>query len=72
MTNLVNTDELSRVTGYERPGDIEKCLRKNGIPVLYGRNGQIFTTLDAVNAALGINTKPTEKYSIKEKEIEFL
>ena len=71
MSNLVDSDELSRATGYERPGDIEKCLRKNGVPVLYGKNGKIFTTVDAVNTALGI-TAATAKDSKNEKEIEFL
>ena len=29
MTDLVSIDQLKIATGYDRPGDIERCLRKN-------------------------------------------
>jgi len=51
---LIDSEQLQKATGYERPGDLEKCLKKNGVRVLYGKNGQPFTTLDAINAALGL------------------
>ena len=60
MTALITTDQLKAATGYDRPGDLEKCLRKNGIQVLYGKNGKIFTTLDAINAALGVKSGEDE------------
>jgi|GEM_PF-3379218 hypothetical protein len=53
----------AKVTGYDRTVDLEKCLKKNGIRVLYGKNGQPFTTLDAINAALGLKAE-----SIRTKE----
>ena len=56
MNPLITTDQLKTATGYDRPGDIEKCLRKNGVRVLYGKGGKIFTTLDAINSALGVKS----------------
>ena len=54
MSAIVNSEDLQKATGYDRPCDIEKCLRKNGVRVLYGKNGTVFTTIDAINAALGL------------------
>lgn len=51
---LIDSEQLQKATGYERIGDFEKCLKKNGVRVLYGKNGQPFTTIDAINAALGL------------------
>lgn len=59
MTQLIATDELKRATGYSNTSDVEKCLQKNGIRVIYGKNGHIFTTLDAINNALGISNGKT-------------
>lgn len=53
---LIDTAQLQKATGYERPVDVEKCLKKNGVRVLYGKNGQPFTTIDAINVALGLKT----------------
>jgi hypothetical protein len=56
MAQLVTFDQLKVATGYDRPGDVEKCLRKNGVRFLHGKNG-IYTTLDALNAAMGLKFK---------------
>lgn len=53
MSQIVTPEELKQATGYDRPGDIEKCLRKNGVRFLYGKKG-IYTTIDALNHAMGI------------------
>ncbi|MGZ8937542.1 MAG: DUF4224 domain-containing protein [Halobacteriota archaeon] len=53
---LIDSEQLQKATGYERTSDLEKCLRKNGIPFVRGRSGCIFTTAEAVNQALGIKT----------------
>jgi hypothetical protein len=53
MSSIVTPEELKAATGYDRPGDIEKCLRKNGVRFLYGKKG-IYTTIDALNAAMGL------------------
>jgi len=57
MTTIVNSEQLQKATGYDRLRDIEKCLKKNGVRVLYGKNGAIFTTIDALNAALGLKAQ---------------
>ena len=54
---LTDFEQLQKVIGYERLGDLEKRLKKNGVRVLYGKNWQPFTTLDAINAALGLKAK---------------
>ena len=53
MTSLISTDQLKAATGCTRLSDLEKCLRQNGVRFLYGKHG-IFTTSDAVNAAMGL------------------
>jgi hypothetical protein len=58
---LIDSEQLQKATGYERASDLEKCLKKNGIRVLYGKNGQPFTTLDAINAALGLKTNEAKE-----------
>jgi hypothetical protein len=63
---LIDSEQLQKAIGYERLGDLEKCLKKNDVRVLYGMNGQPFTTLDAINAALGL------KISSVREEIDIL
>lgn len=66
MSQIVTQEELKDATGYDRPGDIEKCLRKNGVRFLYGKRG-IYTTIDALNAAMGIptgNQTPVKQHEI--------
>lgn len=46
-------EDLERLTGYSRPSDIERWCDRNGVRYFRGRTG-IWTTIDAVNAALGI------------------
>jgi len=38
---LISTEQLKTVTGYDRPGDIERCLRTAGIRFFYGKGGRI-------------------------------
>lgn len=69
MTALVSIDQLKIATGYDRPGDIERCLRKNGVRYLYGQGGKIFTTIDAINAAMGLKLNDTNAIV---EEIDFI
>ncbi len=69
MTVLVSIDQLKIATGYDRPGDIERCLRKNGVRYLYGQGGKIFTTIDAINAAMGLKLNDTNAIV---EEIDFI
>lgn len=66
---LIDSEQLLKATGYERQGDLEKCLRKNGIPFVRGRGGCIFTTAEAVNQALGIKTAHTNQQ--EHEDVEF-
>ncbi len=50
---IVPFEQLQQATGYTRQADVERCLKGQGVPVFYGRRG-IWTTLDALNAALGL------------------
>ena len=54
MDTILTTDQLKTATGCSRLSDLEKTLRQNGIRFLYGKNGKPFTTLAAVNAAMGL------------------
>ena len=45
--------DLQRLTGYQRPADLERWCQRHGVRYFHGRAG-IWTTLDAVNAALGL------------------
>jgi hypothetical protein len=67
-TALISTEQLKTVTGYDRPGDIERCLRAAGVRFFYGKGGRIITTTDAINAALGIQSQTPPD----EEEIRFL
>jgi hypothetical protein len=56
MNAIVTHEQLKTATGYDRPSDIEKCLRKSGVRYLHGKTG-IFTTVDALNAAMGLSNQ---------------
>lgn len=51
--NILTAKDLQQATGYERMGDVERCLRDNQIKYFHGRKG-IWTTVAMVNAAGGI------------------
>lgn len=58
MTRLVTHEKLKAATGYNRFSDIEKHFIKNGVRFLYGKT-EIYTTIEAINAAMGITTGKT-------------
>jgi len=60
MSILVSIEELKIATGYNNVSAVENCLKRNGVPFLYGKKGYIFTTRDAINCALGISPDSTE------------
>lgn len=51
-TTLTFTD-LQTLTGYKRQADVERCLKKQHVRFLVGREGP-FTTVAALNNALGV------------------
>ncbi|MDO0945953.1 DUF4224 domain-containing protein [Chromohalobacter israelensis] len=56
--NVLSCDDLKAITGYQRPADIERCLREQGINVFRGRLGP-WTTVDLVNLAGGLKPAAT-------------
>jgi hypothetical protein len=53
---ILTSAQLEEITGYHRQSDIERCLMRQGVRVLHGKSG-IFTTVDALNAALGVKSE---------------
>jgi len=51
--SVLTQDDLAAMTGYSRPAEIEADLKRQGVAVKRGRRG-LWTTLDALNAALGL------------------
>jgi hypothetical protein len=45
--------DLQKLSGFDRRADVERWAKDNGVPVK-GCRGGVWTTLDALNKALGI------------------
>jgi len=52
--SIIETADLLAITGYQKPGDAARCLRRQGIKVFDGKDGP-WTTLELVNAAGGLS-----------------
>ena len=65
MARIVTHEELKAATGYDNNASLEKCLRSQKVPVLYGKDGHVFTTLDAINNALGLNANDQSQEKIE-------
>ena len=50
---IVEFDDLKRLSGFDRRADVERWAESAGVPVKPCRGG-VWTTLDALNRALGI------------------
>ena len=68
MTELISLNKLKEITGYKTAPAVEQCLTKNGVRFLYGRNG-IYTTIDAINAAMGLKDQDTNN---TKEDIDFI
>lgn len=56
---IIEQEQLLSMLGYDNVGCAEKCLKKQGVAVIYGKEGRISTTLDALNQVLlKIKSKP--------------
>ena len=55
--DVLEFDDLQRLSGYTRLSDVERWATDNGIPFKRRRLG-IVTTVTAFNAALGIGAAP--------------
>jgi hypothetical protein len=64
MNTVVTFPQLCEITGYERSGDVERCLRAQGIRMFKGKGGVPWTTIDLINAAGGLlhNASANEPY----------
>ena len=58
---ILEFEDLQRVTGYSRRADVERTLRLQGIRIFTGRKGP-WTTIDLINQAGGLNPIDQEKY----------
>ncbi len=52
-SGVLGCEALRQITGYQRPADIARCLREQGVRVFHGRRGP-WTTLDLINQAGGL------------------
>jgi hypothetical protein len=59
LSQTLSAEDLARLTGYTRPADIERWCDRNGVRYFRGKAG-VWTTLDAVNAALGVAKQPEQ------------
>lgn len=56
MEAVLDFPALQKATGYERVGDVSKCLERQGIRFFHGKKGAIWTTTDLVaRAAHGVS-----------------
>lgn len=67
MSEEIPFETLQTLTGYTRPGDVEKCLRGQGVTLLRGKDGRPFTTIAALNRAMGLDNTRTKA----DEEIDF-
>lgn len=52
---VLTTDDLRKLTQYDRIGDVRRCLERNGIRYFHAKDG-VWTTIDLVNQAGGLST----------------
>jgi hypothetical protein len=65
-TPLLSYEQLQAGTGCKTRESLEKILRGQNVRFLYGKDGKPFTTITAVDAAMGLSPAQVET-----KEIEF-
>lgn len=67
QTVTVNFETLKELTGFNTPSEIAASLSAQGIKFFRGKYGRPWTTLDAINTALGIinRLQQTEELSIR-------
>lgn len=53
---VLSCEDLKAITGYQRPADVARCLRDQGVRVFNGRTGP-WTTVDLINQAGGLEPR---------------
>lgn len=61
MTAIIPFTDLQAMSGYQRKSDVIRWAERQGIRFKYSRDG-IWTTPDALNAALGLQSAKAEQY----------
>ena len=63
----VSFEALQKLTGFNTPSEIAASLSAQGIKFFRGKYGRPWTTLDAINTALGIinRVRQTEELNIR-------
>lgn len=59
---VITYDNLQAMSGYQRKADVIRWAERQGIRFKYSRDG-IWTTPDALNAALGLQSAKAEQYA---------
>lgn len=62
---LVSYEQLQAATGCKTRESLEKVLRAQKVAFLYGKNGRVFTTLTALDAAMGLRPVQAESVDIE-------
>lgn len=63
VNGVLTTADLQATTGYDRVGDIRRCLEKQGIAYFTGKDG-VWTTIGLMEAAKrGPANQPAGAYS---------
>ena len=58
---ILTVHELVALTGCERWGDVTRSLSEQGIRFFLGKGGDLWTTIDLVNAAGGLSPDGSER-----------
>lgn len=66
--SILTCDDLKKITGYQRAGDVTRCMRDQGVHVFNGKHGP-WTTLDLINKAGGIITGPLEGNTLSAEDV---
>ena len=59
--SLISFKDLSVITGIKDAAELSAALANQGVKFLRGKKGEPFTTLEAINAALGLTTTTQPK-----------
>lgn len=70
---VVGYEELKEITGFSTPSKVANCLSRQGIKYLEGKNSRPWTTLGALELAMGATVEHYRLVSSSENdEVEFL
>ena len=54
LSSLISIEQLQAITGYDRWGDITRCLDTHDIRYFLGKGGRPWPTVELINAAAGV------------------